>query len=78
MDRLVWCFLLCGRCAIIGGLRTASSFTAFALVVSVWPEAVFGPLAAPAKPLCRDRSRLLPLSFTAAALACSLGGHCDR
>ena len=39
MDRLVWCFPLCGRCAIVGGLRTASSFTAFALVVSVWPIA---------------------------------------
>ena len=28
-------------CAIVGGLRTASGFTAFALVVSVWPVAVF-------------------------------------
>ena len=28
-------------CAIVGGLRTASIFTAFALVVSVWPVAVF-------------------------------------
>ena len=28
-------------CAVVGGLRTASVFTAFALVVSVWPVAVF-------------------------------------
>ena len=41
VDRLVSCFLLYGRCAIVGGLRTASGFTAFALVVSVWPVAVF-------------------------------------
>ena len=41
MDRLVSCFPLCGRGAIVGGLRTASAFTAFALVVSVWPVAVF-------------------------------------
>ena len=32
---------LCGRCAIVGGLRTACVFIAFALVVSVWPVAVF-------------------------------------
>ena len=41
VDRLISCFPLCGRCAIVGGLRTASGFTAFALVVSVWPVAVF-------------------------------------
>ena len=41
VDRLVCCFALCGRCAIVGGLRTASGFMAFALVVSVWPVAVF-------------------------------------
>ena len=36
------CWLtLCGRCAIVGGLRTASAFTTFALVLSVWPVAVF-------------------------------------
>ena len=28
-------------CAVVGGLRTASVFIAFALVVSVWPVAVF-------------------------------------
>ena len=28
-------------CAIVGGLRTAVGFMAFALVVSVWPVAVF-------------------------------------
>ena len=28
-------------CAVIGGLRTARGFIAFALVVSVWPVAVF-------------------------------------
>ena len=41
VDRLVSCFPLCGRSAIVAGLRTASGFTAFALVVSVWPVAVF-------------------------------------
>ena len=41
-------------CAIVGGLQTASGFAAFALVVSVWPVAVFRPLAAPPKPLWRD------------------------
>ena len=41
VDRLVCCFALCGRCAIVAGLRTASGFMAFALVVSVWPMAVF-------------------------------------
>ena len=41
VDRLVSCFPLCGRGAIVGGLRTASGFTAFALVVSVLPVAVF-------------------------------------
>ena len=41
LDRLVGCFPLCGCGAIVGGLRTASGFTAFALVVSVWPAAVF-------------------------------------
>ena len=40
VDRLDGCFPLCGRGAIVGGLRTASGFTAFALVVSVWPVAV--------------------------------------
>ena len=40
VDRLVSCFPLCGRGAIVGGLQTASGFTAFALVVSVWPVAV--------------------------------------
>ena len=40
-DRLVCCFPLCGRGAIVGGQRTASGFTAFALEVSVWPVAVF-------------------------------------
>ena len=41
VDRLVCWFALCGRCAIVGGLRTARVFIAFALVVSVWPVAVF-------------------------------------
>ena len=41
VDRLVGCFPLCGRGAIVDGLRTASGFTAFALVVSVWLVAVF-------------------------------------
>ena len=41
LDRLVCCFPLCGRGVIVGGLRTANDFTAFALVVSVWPVAVF-------------------------------------
>ena len=41
VDRLVSCFPLCGRCAIVGGLRTANTFPAFALVVSVGPVAVF-------------------------------------
>ena len=41
VDRLIGCFPLCGRCVIVGGLRTASGFTAFALVVLVWPVAVF-------------------------------------
>ena len=35
------CFALCGCGAIVGGLRTASGFMAFTLVVSVWPVAVF-------------------------------------
>ena len=60
--------------AIVGGLWTASGFIAFALVVSVWPVAVFWPLAAPPKLLWRDRSWLWPLSVTAGALACSPGG----
>ena len=38
---VVRCFPLCGSGAIVGGLRTASGFTALALVVSVWPVAVF-------------------------------------
>ena len=41
VDRLVSCFPLCGCGATVGGLRTASAFTAFALVVSAWPVAVF-------------------------------------
>ena len=41
VDRLVCWLALCGRCAIVGGLRTARVFIAFALVVSVWPVAVF-------------------------------------
>ena len=41
VDHLVGSFPLCGRGAIVGGLWTASGFTAFALVVSVWPVAVF-------------------------------------
>ena len=41
VDRLVCCFALCGRCAIVGSLRTASGCMVFALVVSVWPVAVF-------------------------------------
>ena len=41
MDRLVSCFPLCGRGAIVGGLRTANAYTAIALVVSAWPVAVF-------------------------------------
>ena len=39
VDRLVCCFPLCG--VIVGGLQTANGFTAFVLVVSVWPVAVF-------------------------------------
>ena len=49
MDRLVGCFLLFGRGAIVGGLRTASGFTAFALVVSVWPVAVFLTASGPSE-----------------------------
>ena len=41
VDRLVSYFPLCGRWAIVGGLRTANAFPAFALVVSVGPVAVF-------------------------------------
>ena len=41
VDRLVSCFPLCGHGEIVGGLRTASGFTAFAVVVSVWPVVVF-------------------------------------
>ena len=41
VDSLVCCFTLCGRGVIVGGLWTANGFTAFALVVSVWPVAVF-------------------------------------
>ena len=78
VDRLVCCFALCGSSVIVGCLRTASGFMAFALVVSVWPVAVFWPLVAPPKSLWRDRSRLSPLSFTAAALACLPGGRCGR
>ena len=40
VDCLVCGFALCGRGAIVGGLRTTSVFMAFALVVSVWPVAV--------------------------------------
>ena len=60
-------------CAVVSGLWTASGFIAFALVISVWLVAVFLPLAAPPRSLWRDRSRLLPLPVTAAALACLLG-----
>ena len=41
VDRLVSYFPLCGRWAIVGGLRTTNAFPAFALVVSVGPVAVF-------------------------------------
>ena len=41
MDRLVCWLTLCGRCVIVGCLRTACVFVAFALVVSVWLVAVF-------------------------------------
>ena len=41
VDRLGCCFPLCGRGAVVGGFRTASGFIAFALMVSVWPVAVF-------------------------------------
>ena len=41
VDCLVSYFPLCGRCAIVGCLRTASAFPAFALVVLVGPVAVF-------------------------------------
>ena len=41
VDRLVCWLALCGCCAIVGGLRTARILIAFALVVSVWPVAVF-------------------------------------
>ena len=39
--RVICCFTLCGRGVIVGGLRTANGFTAFTLVVLVWPVAVF-------------------------------------
>ena len=60
VDRLVCCFPLRSRGAVVGGLWTASGFIAFALVVLVW-------LAAPPRSLWRDRSRLLPLPVTAVA-----------
>ena len=41
LDRLVCCFSWCGRGAIVDSLPTASGFTAFALMVSVWPAVVF-------------------------------------
>ena len=41
VDRLVSYFSLCGRYAIVGGLRTANAFPAFALVVSMGPVTVF-------------------------------------
>ena len=41
VDRLVCRLALCGRCAIVGGLWTTSILIAFALMVSVWPVAVF-------------------------------------
>ena len=41
VDRLIGCFPMCGRGAIVGGLRTANGFTAFALLVLVWPVAAF-------------------------------------
>ena len=41
VDHLVCWLALCGRCAIVGALRSAGILIAFALVVSVWPVAVF-------------------------------------
>ena len=41
VDRLICCFPLRGRGAVVGGLWTASGFIAFALVVSVWLVVVF-------------------------------------
>ena len=41
VDRLFCWLALCGRCAIVGGLRAAHILIAFALEVSVWPVAVF-------------------------------------
>ena len=41
VDCLDCCFPLNGRGAIVGSLWTANDFIAFALVVSVWPLAVF-------------------------------------
>ena len=41
VDRLVSCFPLCGSCVSVGGLRTATVFPVFALVVLVGPVAVF-------------------------------------
>ena len=41
VDRLVCWLALCSRCAIVGGLWTTRILIAFALVVSVWPVAVF-------------------------------------
>ena len=41
VDRLVSYLPLCGRCVSVGGLRTANTFTVFALVVSVEPVMVF-------------------------------------
>ena len=38
-SRLLFCLVQSG--AIVGGLRTATGFMTFALVVSVWPVAVF-------------------------------------
>ena len=75
VDPLSSYFSLCGRWAIVGGLRTANDFPAFALVDSVGPVAVFWPLAAPLTPLAWS---IQPLSFMAAALACSPGVRCDH
>ena len=41
VDRLISYLPLCGRCGSVGGLRTASACTEFALVVSVGPVVVF-------------------------------------
>ena len=47
VDRLVSYFPLCGRCASVGGLRTANAFPVFTLVVSVGLVAIFLPASDP-------------------------------